>query len=143
MFTGDTLLSIWFGLENGLASPQMSPEEFAPTSQQQLQWPMWGQYLETKGEAGEPIDMEGPKHLFERYQAWRLAPDADAQEAIWREMIKLYADQVYSIGLVSGALQPVVATKNLQNVPVEGYYNWDPGAHFGCYRPDGFWLSSK
>jgi peptide/nickel transport system substrate-binding protein len=143
VFTGDTLLSIWFGLENGLASPQMSPEEFAPTSQQQLQWPMWGQYLETKGEAGEPIDMEGPKHLFERYQAWRLAPDADAQEAIWREMIKLYADQVYSIGLVSGALQPVVATKNLQNVPVEGYYNWDPGAHFGCYRPDGFWLSSK
>jgi peptide/nickel transport system substrate-binding protein len=143
VFTGDTLLSIWFGLENGLASAQMSPEEFAPTSQQQLQWPMWGQYLETKGEAGEPVDMAGPKHLFERYQAWRLAPDAAAQEAIWREMIKLYADQVYSIGLVSGALQPVVATKHLQNVPVEGYYNWDPGAHFGCYRPDGFWLASK
>jgi peptide/nickel transport system substrate-binding protein len=19
-------------------------------------------------------------------------------------------------------------------------YNWDPGAHFGVYKPDGFWF---
>jgi peptide/nickel transport system substrate-binding protein len=25
-------------------------------------------------------------------------------------------------------------------VPKEGIYNWDPGAHFGIYRPDTFWL---
>lgn len=143
VFAGQTQMAIWFGLENGLASPAMSPEEFAPTSQQQLQWPMWGQYFETKGEAGEPIDMETPKQLFEMYRSWRVAGDIDAKEKIWREMVDIYADQTYSIGLVSGALQPVVANKALMNVPTEGYYNWDPGAHFGCYRPDSFWLASK
>lgn len=143
VFAGQTQMAIWFGLENGLASAAMSPEEFAPTSQQQLQWPMWGQHYETKGQAGEPADMEAPKQLFGLYKAWREAHDVEAKQKIWEEMIAIYADQVFSIGLVSGALQPIVATKSLMNVPTEGYYNWDPGAHFGCYRPDSFWLASK
>lgn len=143
VFAGETQMAIWFGLENGLASPQMSPEELAPTSQQQLQWPMWGQYRETKGAAGEPIDMAVPNALFEQYLAWRAAPDAKTQEKIWREMLTAYSQQVYVIGLVSGVLQPIVANNRLRNVPAEGYYNWDPGAHFGCYRPDAFWLAAK
>ena len=35
----------------------------APTSQQQLEWPKWGQYLETKGAAGEAPDMPGALNL--------------------------------------------------------------------------------
>ena len=143
VFAGQTQMAIWFGLENGLASAAMSPEEFAPTSQQHLQWPMWGQHYETKGQAGEAVDMEKPKQLFALYRGWRDAHDIVAKRKIWQEMIAIFADEVYSIGLVSGALQPVVATKALMNVPAEGYYNWDPGAHFGCYRPDAFWLASK
>ncbi len=53
VFSGETLMSIDKGIENGLASAAMSPWEFAPTSQQQLEWPKWGQYYETKGTAGE------------------------------------------------------------------------------------------
>jgi len=143
VFAGQTQMAIWFGLQNGLASAEMSPEEFAPTSQQQLQWPMWGQYLETKGKAGAPIDMPTPKALFQRYLDWRHAKSRDDKRAIWRDMIHTYAEEVYSIGLVSGSLQPIVANKRLMNVPSEGYYNWDPGAHFGCYRPDTFWLAAK
>jgi peptide/nickel transport system substrate-binding protein len=36
--------------------------------------------------------------------------------------------------------QPVVARETLMNVPLEGFYNWDPGAFFGIYRPDTFWF---
>jgi len=25
-------------------------------------------------------------------------------------------------------------------VPIDGMYNWDPGTHFGLYKPDGFWF---
>jgi peptide/nickel transport system substrate-binding protein len=25
-------------------------------------------------------------------------------------------------------------------VPEQGFYNWDPGAFFGIYRPDTFWF---
>ena len=58
-------------------------------------------------------------------------------------MLDIWTDEVYTIGLVSGVLQPIVATKRLHNLPEQGFYNWDPGAHFGAYRPDRFWLSKK
>jgi peptide/nickel transport system substrate-binding protein len=28
-------------------------------------------------------------------------------------------------------------------VPDKGIYNWDPGAFFGIYRPDHFWLDTE
>jgi peptide/nickel transport system substrate-binding protein len=37
-------------------------------------------------------------------------------------------------------MQPIVVRDSLRNVPKEGIYNWDPGAHFGIYRPDTFWF---
>ena len=53
IFAGDTLMSIAYGLENGIPTADMSPWEFAPTSQfDQYQWPKWGQHWETKGAAG-------------------------------------------------------------------------------------------
>ncbi|MEK9828857.1 MAG: ABC transporter substrate-binding protein, partial [Rhodospirillales bacterium] len=68
---------------------------------------------------------------------------SEVKREIWSEMISTYNDQVFTIGLVSGALQPVVANARLRNLPAEGYYNWDPGAHFGSYRPDTFWLAAN
>ena len=143
VFSGQTQMAIWFGLENGLATNLMSPAELAPTSQQQLQWPRWGQYRETKGQAGAPIDMEKPKRLYALYEDWRVAREESEREAIWAEMLDIWTDEVYTIGLVSGVLQPIVATQRLRNLPDEGFYNWDPGAHFGVYRPDRFWLAPK
>jgi peptide/nickel transport system substrate-binding protein len=60
--------------------------------------------------------------------------------AIWQEMLKIYAAQVYSIGTVAGVPQPVVVSSRLHNVPEEAVYSWDPGAHFGIYKPDCFWI---
>ncbi len=37
-------------------------------------------------------------------------------------------------------LQPIVVNAKLRNVPEQGNYNWDPGAYFGIYKPDGFWF---
>jgi peptide/nickel transport system substrate-binding protein len=55
-------------------------------------------------------------------------------------MLAIHADQVFMIGIVSGVMQPIVVRDGLRNVPKEGIYNWDPGAHFGIYRPDTFWF---
>ena len=117
VFAGQTQMAIWFGLENGLATDLMSPAELAPTSQQQLQWPRWGQYRETKGQAGTAIDMEKPQKLFELYENWRVARSEEQRQEIWMEMLDIWTDEVYTIGLVSGVLQPIVATKRLQNLP--------------------------
>ena len=34
-----------------------------------------------------------------------------------------------------------IVSNKLQNVPERGTYNFDPGAYFGIYRPDTFWLA--
>ena len=57
VFAGSTLMSAWTGLENALPNPNTVPRELAPTNQQQLSWPKWGQHHETEGRAGEPVDL--------------------------------------------------------------------------------------
>lgn len=141
IFAGETAMSVWQGLENGLPTADMSPWEVAPTSQQQLQWPQWGQFVETKGEAGVAADMPEAQELLAKLDAWRAAPDEAARETIWHEMLATYTDQAYTIGTIAGVPQPVVVSNNLHNVPEAGIYNWDPGAHLGMYKPDTFWLS--
>jgi peptide/nickel transport system substrate-binding protein len=143
VFSGETLMSINKGIENGLATAAMSPSEFAPTSQQQLQWPQWGQYYETKGKAGEAPNLPSATRLKELYEDWlstALQPD---QSRIWHAMLQIWADETFSIGTVAGVLQPVVVSEKLHNVPEEGFYNWDPGAFFGVFKPDTFWLDTS
>ena len=140
VFSGETLMSIDKGIENGLATAAMPPWEFAPTSQQQLQWPKWGQYYETKGKSGEAPDLHSAVRLKELYDDWlgtALQPD---QSRIWHAMLQIWADKIFSIGTVAGVLQPIVVSDRLHNVPEEGFYNWDPGAFFGIFKPDTFWL---
>jgi peptide/nickel transport system substrate-binding protein len=140
VFSGETLMSIDKGIENGLATAAMSPWEFAPTSQQQLQWPKWGQYYETKGTAGDPPSLPSAIRLKELYEDWLAAASHEEHTRIWHEMLQIWADEVFSIGTVAGVLQPVVVNAKLRNVPEQGIYNWDPGAFFGIYKPDGFWF---
>ncbi|GAB4394338.1 MAG: ABC transporter substrate-binding protein [Kiloniellaceae bacterium] len=140
VFAGDTVMAMWFGYENGIPTSYTSPEEFVPVHQQSLHWPMWGQYAETNGNAGEPVDMEKPQRLLELYKVWIEAKSRAEKEAAWHEILEIHAEQVYTIGLIAEVPQPVVVAKSLRNVPEKGIYNWDPGAQFGMYRPERFWF---
>ncbi len=143
VFAGAAIMSVWSGLENGLATADMSPKELAPTSQVQLQWPKWGEYFETARASGLPPDMPVAQRLLELNAAWRYAESTEERAEIWHKMLKIHADQAFSIGTVNGVPQPVVATTALRNVPEEGIYNWDPGAYFGIYKPDTFWFTQE
>jgi peptide/nickel transport system substrate-binding protein len=140
VFSGECIMSVWSGLENGLPRAYNDPDELAPTNQQQLQWPKWGQYNETSGMSGEKIDIPAAQELFELKRRWdRTAADAE-REAIWHRMLAIHAENVFTIGIVAGVPQPVVISNKLRDVPVDGIYNWSPGAHFGIYKPDTFWF---
>jgi peptide/nickel transport system substrate-binding protein len=128
------------GFENGVATPAMSPVELAPTGQWQLQWPKWGQFYETKGVLGETPDIGPAKELLGLFREWVDATDLGQREAVWHKMLKIHAENTYTIGVISGVYQPVVSNKALRNVPEEGVYNFEPGAFFGMYRPDTFWF---
>lgn len=142
VFSGETMMSINKGIENGLATADMSPWEFAPYTQQQLEWPKWGQYIETKGKAGQAPDLPSAIRLRELYLSWLDATSEQEHAQIWHDMLRIWAEEVYSIGTVAGVLQPVVVNAELRNVPDDGTFNWDPGAQFGIYKPDGFWFAN-
>ncbi len=143
VFVGDTILPVWTGLENALPTAVLSPQELAPTSQQQLCWPKWGQYYETNGRAGEPVDLAPAKELLDLNMAWASTANADRQRAIWQRMLTIRAEQAFSIGTIRGVPQPVVVNALLRNVPAQGLYNWEPGAFFGIYHPDTFWFDES
>ena len=140
IFAGETVMSVWSGLENGLPVPDTSPEELAPTSQMQLQWPKFGQWYETSHKVGETPDIPEVQELARLYQQWRRTRDDRDRADIWAAMLRIHAEQQFTIGIVSGVPQPVIARDTLMNVPKEAFYNWDPGAFFGIYHPDMFWF---
>jgi len=140
IFSGETVMSVWGGFDNGLATPDMSPEELAPTSQMQLQWPKFGQYHENSGRVGDAPDMPEVKELVRLYRDWRRTASTPERERIWHRMLSLHAEQQYTIGVVAGVPQPVVVRATLRNVPEKGFYNFEPGAFFGIYRPETFWF---
>ena len=92
IFAGETQMSVWTGWENGVPTSDFSPLELAPTSQHQYQWPMWGQYRETKGQSGEPIDMDVAKQLDALFDVARLPNHPKAEEA--RDVLEVFLDDV-------------------------------------------------
>jgi peptide/nickel transport system substrate-binding protein len=143
IFAGETKMSVWFGIENALPTADFSPEELAPVSQQHLQWPKWGQHFETGGSAGEPVDMPEGRELMALNDRWRKSGSAEERAAIWRRMLRIHADNVFSIGVVANVRQPVVVSRRLRNVPAAGVWNWEPGAFFGIHHMDAFWFDDS
>lgn len=140
VFAGETVMAIWFGYDNGIPTADMSPEEFVPVHQQSFHWPKWGQYIETGGLSGEEIDMEAPNALLALYKRWAASTSNEERRVIWRDILAIHADSVFTIGLVAQVPQPIVVNEKLRNVPEKAVFNWEPGAQFGVYRPDSFWF---
>jgi peptide/nickel transport system substrate-binding protein len=133
-------MSVWWGLENAMLKPSMSPAEFSPLTPDQFQWPAWGLWAQTSGQMGSEPDLDSVKQLMALKDEWAKSTDPAAQEAAWHKILSLWTDEVFTIGIVSGVEQLVVVSNKLQNVPERGTYNFDPGAYFGMYRPDTFWF---
>lgn len=141
VFSGEALMSISYGIDNGVPTAQMPPGDFAPTSQaDQPQWPKWGQYHETKGKAGEAPDLPEAKRLLELFNQWTVTVGADEQAAIWHEMLDIYTSQCFTLGLIEGVRQPIAVNAKLHNLPDEAIFNWEPQGQIGVYRPDAFFF---
>jgi peptide/nickel transport system substrate-binding protein len=140
---GQTIMSVWSGISNGIPTATMSPEELAPSSKYQLQWPLWGFWGQTNGRMGQAPELPKVIRLVELHRSWLEATNKEQQKKAWEEMLEIHADEVFSIGIVNSTLQPVLVNNRLRNVPVKAFYNWNPGAYFGIHKPDTFWYASK
>lgn len=140
VYAGETVMSAASGWDNGIPVPAMAPEEQAPVRQETLCWPKWGQHVATRGQAGEAPDLDVALELLELFAAWGRAGDDATRAEVWRRMLEIHAREVFVIGTVSGVQQPIAVSAALRNVPDAGVFAWDPGAQFGMYRMDMFWL---
>ena len=141
VFSGEALMSISYGIDNGVPTASTPPTDFAPVNQSnQLQWPKWGQYFETKGAAGEPPDLAAAERLMELFKTWTGTTNEGEQRKVWKEILETYAPECWTIGLVRGVLQPVAVRDTLHNVPKEALYSWEPQGQLGLYLPDTFWF---
>ena len=138
---GQTIMAISSGMDNGVASSAIEPDDLAPNNEAQFQWPRWGLYQSSDGHEGDKIDMPEAQKLVDLFHEWRRSSSAEQRRAIWEEMLTINADQVFAIGILNGTRQPVVVDDTLRNVPEEGIYAFDPGGFFGIYMPDTFWFA--
>lgn len=141
VFAGTSMASVWFGWDDGIPQAHTSPAYLAPTDQVFLAWPKWGQYYQTGGEVGEAPDMPEAERLMALAHDWEVAKTDEERAAVWTEMLNIHADQLYAIGILNGAPQPIVVSNRLRNVPEQAMWAWDPGAHFGIHRPDEFFFA--
>lgn len=141
--SGATVMSVFYGLANGLATPAMAPAELAPTSEKQNNWPLWGLHYESGGSAGEPPSLPAARKLLALHEDWRLATDSATRTNIWQQMLEIHAQQVFTIGLLGAVQQPVAADPRLRNLPDKADYMYEPGAYFGRYRTDTLWFAVK
>jgi peptide/nickel transport system substrate-binding protein len=140
VFSGEAIMSAYNGNAGfGLPTPDMSPDWLAPVSQQQLQWPKWGAYFESKGRDGEAPSLPAARRLVELYERWLVSGDPEEKARVWAEMLDINAEEIFTIGIVGGTLQPIVVKNGLRGVPTKGIYSWEPGSHFGIYNPDTFY----
>ena len=141
VYAGLTQIAMWSGIDYANVRAENPPLELAPTDQVQLQWSQWGLYYASKGRSGQKPTDPGAIRLIELLRRWEAAESAGQRRDAWRRMLEIYADRVYSIGIVGGVIQPVVVNVRLRNVPKTGVWAWDPGGHLGIYRPDTFWFA--
>ncbi|WP_430258381.1 ABC transporter substrate-binding protein [Neorhizobium sp. IRS_2294] len=140
---GDAIMSVGGGLDNGVPTADMAPKELAPTSDDQLQWSIWGLHALSGGSDGKAPDLPEAKALLDLYREWRKAEGFDQRTDVWHKMLALFTDQVFTIGIVNATLQPVVQSSKLQNVPSKALYGFDPTSYLGVYLPDAFWYDEE
>ncbi|RFC63949.1 ABC transporter substrate-binding protein [Mesorhizobium denitrificans] len=140
---GQIMMSMWSGVDNGIPTADMNPKQFAPMTDDQLQWPVWGAHFLSRGQRGTAPDLPAAQTLLELAVRWRQTTDTEDRARLWASILALYADQVFSIGFVNTTPQPVLRSTYLQNFPKEAFFGFDPTAYFGTLSPDTFWLSDQ
>lgn len=140
---GDVLMGVQGGLDNALPTADMSPEALAPTASEQLEWPIWGLYYASAEESGEPPDMPEAAELMTLLGEWGQSTDSATRERIWHRMLQIRAENLFTIGTVNGALQPVLRNAKLMNVPDKALYGFEPTSYFGAYGMDSFFMDAE
>ena len=116
------------------------PEFIVPisTGWERSVWPAWETWFSSEGASGE----EPPEYIKELHGWYREIlgePDADRRDQLAHKILTSQAENLWVIGTVGQAPQPVIVSNDLRNVPQTGFWLWDT-LYTQRYSPEQFWL---
>jgi len=94
-------------------------------------WPLQGRWFETGGKEGEePYEGSPAKVLNDLYHKGRSLKSEEERHKVVHEAVKYILEEgPFYIGITGGIPEPVIARKNLKNVPQYGVLGpWAPGS---------------
>ena len=113
---GDLEIAGW-AWGRGLA-PLIAPKFVFPSDNTFNPAPLWGRWYQTGGaEGAEPPADHPVRRAMEMYGEYTSEPDPAKRLQIGRELIRLSAEEIWSIGTVGVVPDPVVVSRRLGNVP--------------------------
>jgi len=92
----------------------------------------WGLWFTTDGKEGEEPPEE-VKELYKWFKDWFVAPTQQEYTQLAQKIFDFHAKNIWMIGTVGLAKQPIIAKNNLRNIPGQAY--------FGCGNE--FWLPTQ
>ncbi|MEM7366937.1 MAG: hypothetical protein AAF525_23235, partial [Pseudomonadota bacterium] len=102
------------------------PNWFAPiyANWDNASWNLWSRWYLTDGELGVE-----PPSQFRQLQTWvddmNRALDEDERISAGKKLLQSNADNLWTIGVIGLAPQPVAVSKRLRGVPVKAVWGWD------------------
>ncbi len=125
--TGNLMqMSIWHADRTTDILFPVEPYWFVPlhTGWEEAHWNLWVSYLGSDGKRGEkpPAEMV---ELWDWHAEMKVTPDPSRRIALGKKILRSNAQNLWSIGTVGLAPQPIIVGKRLHNVPAQGYWGWD------------------
>jgi peptide/nickel transport system substrate-binding protein len=139
------VMSVWSGLENGIPTSDMPPEDLRAGARR-LSCPghALGRLLrDPMALGGEVPDWAPAVRLMELYRLLaRMSTSQGGARAqsgtrCWPSTPRKRSGSAWCPSVPSAGGRE----GSSENVPLEGIYGWDPGAHFGIHRMDEFYLT--
>ena len=139
---GETVMSTWQGLNRGLATPEMNPEELAPISRFRLNGLLGANIMKATAALARHQLYRKSLSFLSFTISGGVPVTIRVRKKSGPKCSKFHRPSIYNWNCFGG-LQPIVVSKKLQNIPEEGIWAFEPTLYFGQYLPDTFWLKEQ
>ncbi|MEX1016318.1 MAG: ABC transporter substrate-binding protein [Phycisphaeraceae bacterium] len=133
-------MTVWHADRNSDILFPIQPFWYVPmyAGWEMCQWNEWVWWHGSGGERGEEPS-PAARDLLHWWQELRTTMDEQRRTELGRRILRSQAEQLWSIGTLGMAPQPLVVSDALKNVPRQGYWGWDSRWSM-AYHPETWYL---
>lgn len=119
-------MTIWHADRSTDVLFPLLPSWYVPmyVSWDEARWTPWSRWYLSDGEKGETPPPEA-RELQLWWDEMRRSVDPDRRLELGKKILRSQAANLWSIGTIGLAPQPIIVSDRLHNVPDRGYWGWD------------------